>query len=290
MADALIDKSLDDIIKERKISTRGPGRGGRGGRGGARGGSRPGGLSGGGPRRGGASATGGGLNRSFGRRPNTGGIMKRRSGGGPNPNVSPAKAAAASAAHRGSDGQWDHDLYQNGNALRHRAIGGNAAAVSTGPAKLVIANLDFGVNDADIQGLFAEFGNIRKAAVHYDRSGRSLGTADVVFERRADAVKALKKYNGVSLDGRPMSIQLAGPAQAPSAPPAQSRLSGGAAGGSGFRRPNTATRGAPRGGARGGRGGARGGARGGPREKKPEKSAADLDADLDAYNAKMQTD
>ena len=101
MADALIDKSLDDIIKERKISTRGPGRGGRGGRGGGlrgRGGSRPGGLSGG-PRRGGAGASGG-LNRSFGRRPNTGGIMKRRSGGGPNPNVSPAKAAAASAAVR----------------------------------------------------------------------------------------------------------------------------------------------------------------------------------------------
>ena len=83
-----------------------------------------------------------------------------------------------------------------------------------------------------------------------------------------------------------MNIQLAGPAQAPSAPPAQSRLSGS---GTGFRRP-APTRGAPRGGARGGRGGARGGARGPAGQKKPEKSAADLDADLDAYNAKMQTD
>lgn len=36
------------------------------------------------------------------------------------------------------------------------------------------------------------------------------GTAEVVFSRRTDAVAAVKRYNNVQLDGKPMKIEIIG--------------------------------------------------------------------------------
>lgn len=57
-----------------------------------------------------------------------------------------------------------------------------------------------------MQQLFEDFGVVLRSTLHYDRAGRSLGTAEVEYASREEAVNAMKKYNNVLLDGQPMEI------------------------------------------------------------------------------------
>ena len=56
--------------------------------------------------------------------------------------------------------------------------------------------------------LFSEFGTIIDAKVHYDSEGPSRGTVNVEFQRNVDAIKAMKQYHNVQLDGKPMRIEI----------------------------------------------------------------------------------
>ncbi|CAL5322454.1 unnamed protein product [Camellia sinensis] len=186
------------------------------------------------------------------------------------------------------------------------AMGGSGSESAT---KLYVSNLDYGVSNEDLkrdvrfpwesweiklllslgkrflleQVLFSEVGEVKRHSIHYDRSGRSKGTAEVVFTRQSDALTAVERYNNVQLDGKPMKIELVGVnIVTPPAPPTTNGILGNPSGN--FRRQErVAGRGWDRrGGGGGGRGFGRGRGRG--RGHGEKVSAEALDADLEKYH------
>ncbi|KAM1601324.1 hypothetical protein ACFX13_026192 [Malus domestica] len=198
---------------------------------------------------------------------------------------------------------WQPDLFED--SLRAAGISG----IEIG-TKLYVSNLDYGVTNEDIRELFSEIGELKRYAVHFDKNGRPSGSAEVVYTRRSDAFAALKRYNNVLLDGKPMKIEIVG-ANAGMPISARVNVTGmhgrkkrtvvmtpgpGNAGGYAMPMVNRGPSRSSRGGNRNGRGKPRGNGsgsgrgrgrgRGGEGRKKPvEKSVDELDKELDSYHA-----
>ncbi|CAL5352953.1 unnamed protein product [Camellia sinensis] len=185
------------------------------------------------------------------------------------------------------DSSWKHDMFgadQGGMAYPGQAAGGGrASSIETG-TKLYISNLDYGVSNEDIKELFSEVGDLKRYSIHYDRSGRSKGTAEVIYSRRQDALAALKRYNNVQLDGKPMKIEIVGTnIVTPAVPPSSNGSFGNSNGVPRSGQGRGGLTGRIRGGNSGGRGFGRGRGRGRGRGEKV--SAEDLDADLEKYHS-----
>lgn len=221
-----------------------------------------------------------------------GGSRPRNSGPGPSrrfPNRTANRTSPFShGTDQGPETKWQHDMFAD-HAAAYPALANRVSAIETG-TKLLISNLDYGVSDEDIKELFSEVGDLKRYSVDYDKSGRSKGTAEVVFSRRKDAEAAVKRYNNIQLDGKPMKIETVGAISAvydvitPS-------TKGSRGYGNGARRRNEGRGGVMarlQGGNRPTRGRERGRGHG---DKESEKvSAEDLDTDLEKYHAEaMQT-
>ena len=49
---------------------------------------------------------------------------------------------------------WQHDMYDGSSGGFRRNSGGGGGGVQSSSGKLLVSNLDFGVNDSDIQVIF----------------------------------------------------------------------------------------------------------------------------------------
>merc|ERR1712156_605872 len=67
---------------------------------------------------------------------------------------------------------WQHDKYR----------GPMPAGYERASSRLLVSNLDFGVDDRDMRELFASFGSLVECRVLYERSGRSTDTAEITFD------------------------------------------------------------------------------------------------------------
>ena len=77
---------------------------------------------------------------------------------------------------------------------------------------IFIAGLSYKVNDADLAGLFEEYGSISSAKVVVDRqTGRSKGYGFVEMEDNEAATKAISELNEAEFDGRKISVSEAKP-------------------------------------------------------------------------------
>jgi len=222
------------------------------------------------------------------------------------------------------DNVWEHDRFVDEDEEEEivepvrGTLSSSAGGLETG-AKLQITNLAFSVSDDDIKDLFEPLGDIKKSFVQYDKSGRSLGSATVVFARRGSALEAIKKYNNVPLDGQAMKITLVAAAGGAGGGGGGARVArarggddggarsfrraineaesftirvGGGGGGGGGRGGARRERGTQQGGRRvvvGRRGGARGGGRGGRGGRGGgggrQVTKEELDAEMDEYTA-----
>jgi RNA recognition motif-containing protein len=78
--------------------------------------------------------------------------------------------------------------------------------------KLYVGNLNYAMNDGDLEQLFAAHGTVRSAQVIKDRdTGRSKGFGFVEMDNDQEAQAAINALNGKDVQGRALTVNEARP-------------------------------------------------------------------------------
>jgi len=78
--------------------------------------------------------------------------------------------------------------------------------------KLFVGSLPWATDDAELNQMFSQFGEVVSARVMTDKfTGRSRGFGFVEFANEADAAKAVAALDGSNLGGRQIVVNVARP-------------------------------------------------------------------------------
>jgi cold-inducible RNA-binding protein len=93
--------------------------------------------------------------------------------------------------------------------------------------KLYVGNLSFNTTENELQELFSQAGTVQEVTLMQDKfTGKSRGFAFVTMGSEEDAQNAISKFNGQTVEGRPLTVN--------EARPREPRPSGGGGGGRGY--------------------------------------------------------
>ncbi|CEP07378.1 hypothetical protein [Parasitella parasitica] len=118
-------------------------------------------------------------------------------------------------ASKNVNGQWSHDMFDDDDVPRSSVLsrlgsarGGGQGGNSERGVEICVENLHYNVTEDDLRELFNTVGDVTKAKIMFDQSGRSTGLAYVSYQLMSEAEKAINKYNNIQLDGQAMQIKI----------------------------------------------------------------------------------
>ena len=103
--------------------------------------------------------------------------------------------------------------------------------------KLYVGNLSFNTTENELQELFSQAGTVQEVNLMQDKfTGKSRGFAFVTMSSDEEAQSAISKFNGQSVEGRPLTVNEARPREPRPPGGGGGRGYGGGGGGYGGRR------------------------------------------------------